>query len=320
MNRPTSLPSLRGAACFFVLSLVAGCDSSVSLEKCPLPDTPKAPAQSSHPSKEKKAETPLAKHVNADLPKNVRIYLDGSGSMKGFLAPGTKSDPALFKLARMRQTVVSLRDALAPQGVTQKISHFMVFEDRDIRQVRSDDQWRTLTGSDCLITEPNENGNAKTRKAKKHVNPGCWFEAREAYSGQSLSHKEIILDFLKSHSGSTSAPPSTASTASEDQADMAVIISDLYSFNKTAPGDASEILDPLRMAMDKGLSIALVSVWSGFDGHIVDLPPWVKQELGDTYRERYKGRLPLHLLMIGKAPALRSVLARLQDRLTSGSR
>lgn len=240
--------------------------------------------------------------------------MDGSGSMRGFLAPGAnQKEPELYKLARMRQTVISLHDALSPQGVTQSISRFMVFEGNNIAEVKSDDQWRALTGSDCLITEPDENGNTKTKKHEKLVKPICRleskFEIRTAYTGQSLSHDAIIADFLNRRDDPDN----------NDKPDLAVVISDLYSYNKTAAGDASEILDPLHKAMNKGLSIALFSVWAGFDGRIVDLPPWVKQTLGGVSGSAYKGRLPLHLLMVGDAAVLRSVVTRLQDRLTSGT-
>lgn len=303
-----------------ILMVFSGCDSDVK-KTCPPPFEPKAAI----------ITNTQEKTVIGEKPDRVFIYLDGSGSMNGYLAPGAtdSSSAGLYPFARFRKAMSDLSDA-ASEPNTQ-ISRFMAFEGNDIRAIDSsnrnsidpDRKWRAITSSDCY----------KAEKGMADKNPFCKLYSpiteknqpklpeRLAYSGDTLSNQAVFKHFREERSKFDEENPATTPRPR----DVAVFVSDLFTFNNTAPGDASELIAPLQSLIDEGQSVALVSIWSGFDGKLFDLPR--KTELAlerDKTKEPgkkliYQGLLPLHMLVVGDASAVRRLVDRLYDRLANGS-
>lgn len=260
-------------------------------------------------------------------PTRVDIYLDGSGSMKGFVRAGLETRE-LLRHARRSRVMKDIYNTVSEYGTN--VNRYIVHgfgrgthaHDRYFRL--SGDKWRVLSGKKCLRKKVKNN-------LDKLVNNTDCIVSRDnnntfyAYTGQSISYEQVIKNWKKN----TSSTDQTA-TNHESEKNLLIIISDMFSFNKHSPGDSSEIYEPLQNEIGRGKAVGLVSIWSAFEGCVFDIPkhilPPPQTNAAQGWERRcsnsngfpFRGLMPLHVLMVGEAPVLRSVIKKFVARFDSG--
>lgn len=235
---------------------------------------------------------PAESRVEARSAGTAHVYLDTTGSMRGYLdIPPSSALAQHFHFTRLAQMVEE--ETRATLRMKQRlVAAAERFEEIDGARFDS------FISTRCVLAD-----STTTRRASKPSKPSSadpctvpgQYPAR-VYTGQYLRFGELVQDF---------------SVKSRNPQDVLIFISDMFFYNpNNVAGDISEFKRAIEEFLQPSDAVALLSAWTAFNGKILDLPSHLRPE--DPHVEVL---MPLHVLMAGNREAVSRLAGAFRNRL-----